>query len=157
MKSQLIVISRCRVDIPPPVLLIESDVIKFVPTINNLGFVLNKRLTATDHFKKVCQKVYWILRSLRPHASHMPSVVRRRLVVSLIMPLIGYGGIVYAGADAASHRRLYVAFRACLRYIHFLRRLDHLYHLKTSVMDNSLADYASIQLLSDFLPVRPTV
>jgi hypothetical protein len=41
--------------------------------------------------------------------------VRKRLFVSLIMPHIGYGGIVYAGADAASQRRLYMAFRACLR------------------------------------------
>jgi hypothetical protein len=49
------VISRCRVDIPPPTLLIESDVIKVV---YNLGFVLNERLTAIDHFKRVCQKVY---------------------------------------------------------------------------------------------------
>jgi hypothetical protein len=47
---------------------IGSDVIKVVPKVNNLGFVLNERLTAIDHFKKVCQKVYWILRSLRPHA-----------------------------------------------------------------------------------------
>jgi hypothetical protein len=66
IKSQLIVISRCRVDIPPPTLLIGSDVIKVVPKVNNLGFVLNER--RTDHFKKVCHKVYWILRSLRPHA-----------------------------------------------------------------------------------------
>jgi hypothetical protein len=70
--SQVIVISRCRFDIPPPTLLIGSDVIKVVPKVNNLGFVLNERLTATDHFKKVCQKVYWILRSLKPHASHTP-------------------------------------------------------------------------------------
>jgi hypothetical protein len=50
--------SRCRVDIPPPTHLIGSDVITVVPKVNNLGFVLNERLTATDHFKKVCQKVY---------------------------------------------------------------------------------------------------
>jgi hypothetical protein len=48
------VISRCRVDIPPPTLLIGSDVIKVVHKVNNLGFVLNEGLTATDHFKKVC-------------------------------------------------------------------------------------------------------
>jgi hypothetical protein len=35
------------------VLLIRSDVIKVVPKVNNLGFVLNERLTAVDHFKKV--------------------------------------------------------------------------------------------------------
>jgi hypothetical protein len=75
----------------------------------------------------------------------MPSLVRRSLVVSLIMPHIGYED---AGTDAASHRRLNVDFRACLRYIHFLRRLYHVYHLATCFMDTSLADYASIQLLS---------
>jgi hypothetical protein len=81
-------------------LLIGSDVIKLAPKVNNLGYVLNERLTATGHFKKV----YWILRSLRPYALHTPFEVRRRLVVALIMPHIGYGGIVYAGADAASQR-----------------------------------------------------
>jgi hypothetical protein len=142
------VISRCRVDIPPLTLLIGSDVNKVVPKVNNLGFVLNERLTATDHFKKVCQKVYWILRSLKPHVSHTPFEVRRRLVVSLIMPHIGYGGILYAGADAASQRRLNMAFRACLRYINSQRRLDHVSHMETGVMGASLADYARIQLLS---------
>jgi hypothetical protein len=83
--------SCCRVDIPPPSLLIGSDVIKVVPKVNNLGFVLNVQITATAHFKRVCQKVYWILRSMRPHASHTPFEIRRRLVVSLIMPHIGYG------------------------------------------------------------------
>jgi hypothetical protein len=47
--------------------------------------------------------------------------------VSLIMPHIGYGSIVYASADAASQPRLNMAFRACLRYIHSFRRLDHVF------------------------------
>jgi hypothetical protein len=104
IKSQVIVISRCRLDIPPLTLMIGSDVIKVVPKVNNLGFVLNERLTVT-----VCQKAYWILHSLRSHASHTT--------------------FVYAGADAASQRRLNMAFRGCLRYIHSLRRLDHASHL----------------------------
>jgi hypothetical protein len=102
MKSQVIVISRCWVDIPPHMLLIGSEVIKVVSKINSLGVVLNERLTSTDHFKKLCQKVYWILRSLRSHASDTLFEGKRSLVVSLItMPHIRYGGIVYAGADAA--------------------------------------------------------
>jgi hypothetical protein len=55
---------------------------------------------------------------------------------------------VYAVADAASQRRLNMTFRACLRYIHSLRRLDHVSHLQTSVMSALLADYARIQILS---------
>jgi hypothetical protein len=58
IKSQVIVTSQSLQGcIPLPTLLIGSDVIKVVPKVNNLGFVLNERLTATDHFKKVCQKV----------------------------------------------------------------------------------------------------
>jgi hypothetical protein len=57
---------------------------------------------------------------------------------------------MYAGADAASQRRLNMAFRACLRYIHSLRRLDHVSRLAPSLMGASLADYARIQLLSLF-------
>jgi hypothetical protein len=41
-----------------------------------------------------------------------------------------------------------MAFRACLRYIHFLRRLAHVSHLETSAMGALLADCARIQLLS---------
>jgi hypothetical protein len=71
--------------------LIGSDVIKVVPRVHNLGIVLNEMLTMTDHFKEMCQKIYWILRFLRP-----PFQVRKRFVVSLILLQFGYGGIVYA-------------------------------------------------------------
>jgi hypothetical protein len=37
IKSQVIVISRCRVDFPPPTLLIGSDIIKVVPRLT-IGF-----------------------------------------------------------------------------------------------------------------------
>jgi hypothetical protein len=42
IKIQVIVINRCRVDIPPPTLLIGSDVFNVVPWVNNLGSVLNE-------------------------------------------------------------------------------------------------------------------
>jgi hypothetical protein len=129
MKSQVKSISRCRVDTLPPALLIRSFVIKVVSKVNFFGFILNDRLQATNHYKKVCQKVYWILLSLRLHPLYTPFEVRKRLVVSLSMPHIGYEGIMYAGVDAASQRRLNIALRACLRYIHSLRRLDHVSHL----------------------------
>jgi hypothetical protein len=61
-KSQVILIHRCRADIPTLTLLIGANVGKDVPRAN-LGFILNERLTVMDHFRRVCQKIYWILRS----------------------------------------------------------------------------------------------
>jgi hypothetical protein len=86
--------------------------------VRNLRFVLNKRSTATEYFRKVCQKIYWILHFLGPHAAHTPFEVKRRLVLSLILPHVNYGNIAFTGADFASQRRLGVAFEACWRFIH---------------------------------------
>jgi hypothetical protein len=113
-KSQVILKHRCRADILTLILFIGANVVKDVPTVN-LGFVLNERLTAMYHFRKVCQRIYWILRSF---GSHAPFEVRRRLVLSLILPHVNYGNIVFPGAEG-------VEFKACLRYNH--RRLDHFY------------------------------
>jgi hypothetical protein len=106
-------IHPCRANIPPPILLIGANVVKVVPRVRNLGFVLNERLTAMDHFRQVCQSIYWILRLLRPHAGHTP--FGRRRVLSLILPNVNYGNIMFTGADSASQRKLGVAFKACLR------------------------------------------
>jgi hypothetical protein len=70
---------------------------------------------ATDHFRKVCQRIYWILRFSRPHAAQTPFEVRSRFVLSLILPHVKYGNIVFTGADSASQRTLGIAFKVCLR------------------------------------------
>jgi hypothetical protein len=51
------------------------------PRESNLEFVFNGTLTATDHLRKVCQRIYWNLRSLRPHFAHTPFEVKRELVL----------------------------------------------------------------------------
>jgi hypothetical protein len=109
---------------------------------------LHETFTATDHFRNVCQRIYWILRFLRPHAAHPLFGVRRRLVLSLILPHVNYGNIVFTGADSASQRKVGVEFKACLRYIHMRRRLDHVSHLESTVMGTLLVDNARIQLMS---------
>jgi DNA helicase TIP49 (TBP-interacting protein) len=85
--------------------LIGGNVVKVVLKVKNLGFVLNERHTTTDHFRNV----------LRPHDAHTSFEVRRRFVLSLILPHVNYGNIVFADADSASQRRVGVAFKACLR------------------------------------------
>jgi hypothetical protein len=55
----------------PPTLLIGANVVKVVPCVRNVGFVLNER-------------IYCILRSLRPHAAYAPFEVRRHVCVTYI-------------------------------------------------------------------------
>jgi hypothetical protein len=76
-------------------LLIGAHFAKVVPKMKNLGFVLNERLTAVDHSRKKFQRIYRI-----------PMEVRRRLVLSLILPHIKYGNIVFTNAVSASQKGL---------------------------------------------------
>jgi hypothetical protein len=100
-------------------IVIGVNVVKVVPKVKNLGFVLKGRLTGTDHFRKVCQRVYCILRSLWRYATNILFEVPKRLVLSsLILSHFNYGNIVFTVADSALQRRLGVAFKACLHYIH---------------------------------------
>jgi hypothetical protein len=148
-KSQVRLINRCTADIPHSTLLIGANVVKVVPKVRNLGFVLNERLTATDHFRRVCQRIYWILHFLRPHAAHTSIEVRKRLALLLIVPHVNYGNIVFTdGADLVSQRKLGLAFKACLRCIHMRRRLDHVSHLESTVTGTLLVNNARIQHFS---------
>jgi hypothetical protein len=68
--------------------------------------------------------------------------VIKRLVLSLILPHVNYGNIVFT--DSTSQRRLGIALKACLRYIHIRRRLDHFSHLKSTVTGTLLVANARI-------------
>jgi hypothetical protein len=113
-------IHRSAGDLPRPHLIIDSDTIRIVPKAVNLGFTLNSRLTPVDHYSKVCQKIYWVLRGLRPHASWTPVETRKKLIETHV----NYSNTGFAHIDVASARKLGVANNACLRYIHGVQSRD---------------------------------
>jgi hypothetical protein len=93
-KSQVILIQKRGGDVPQPELFIGPDLIEVVSKVRNLGFVLNRNLTPV-----VCQRIYAVLRSVKPHARY---TCRKKLFVSLIVPHINYGNVVFSTVDSAS-------------------------------------------------------
>jgi hypothetical protein len=63
-----------------------------VPKVRNLGFVLNRNLTPVDHYKAVCQRLYSVLRSVKPHARYTPFGVR---IKPLYWPFLFYEDIFF--------------------------------------------------------------
>jgi hypothetical protein len=82
------------------------------------------------------------LKNFIEFCAYMRFKVKRRLVLSLYLPYI-----VFAGADAASRNRNYVAFRACLRFINMKGRFDDVSNLESTVMGTTLMISARIELL----------
>jgi hypothetical protein len=85
--------------------------------VNALVKNVHKNIVKKHELYTKSVRIYWILRSLRPHAAHTSFEVRRRLVLSLILPHVNYGNIVFTGADSASQRRLGIARLVCVTYI----------------------------------------
>jgi hypothetical protein len=100
----VILIRRGGGDVPQPELFIGPDSIEMVPKVRNLGFVLNRILTPVDHYKAMSQRIYSVLRSVKPHARYTLFGVRKKLVKTLIMSHIYYGNVVFSTVDSASQR-----------------------------------------------------
>jgi hypothetical protein len=68
--------------------------------------------------------------------------------VSLILPHINYGYVVFSTFDSVSQRRLNVAFNSCLRYVHDVARREHVSHLVPTIIGVSLATHLRIHHLT---------
>jgi hypothetical protein len=140
--------------VPQPELFIGPDTIEIVPNERNLGFILNRSLTLVDHYKAVCQKIYSVLRTVKPHARSSSFEIRKKLLVSLIMPHINYGNVVLSTNTTS---QLNVAFNSCLRYVHDISCQEHISHLVPTIIGVSLVTHLRINLLRflfKFLHIR---
>jgi hypothetical protein len=104
--------------VPQLELFIGLDSIEVVPKERNLGFVLNRNLTPVNLYKMVCQRIYSVLRCVKPHARYTLFGVRKKLVVSPIMPHINYGNVV--SQLLPLHRRGDLTLRSILVYVMFM-------------------------------------
>ncbi|XP_017465500.1 PREDICTED: RNA-directed DNA polymerase from mobile element jockey-like [Rhagoletis zephyria] len=124
-----------------PKLWIGTSPLSFTDKIRNLGFILNSKLTCTDHINKVVSSVYAILCKLRVSATFTPLETRRKLVLQLIMPIITYSEVVYSKLDSISCHKLNVAFNNATRYVYGIGRYEHISACRTNILGCSLENY----------------
>jgi hypothetical protein len=111
-------------------------------------------MTPVNHHKAVCQSIYSVLRSVKPHARYTSFGGRNILVVPLIVPYYNYGNVLFSTVDATSKRRLNVAFVSCLHYVHKILRQKHASHLVPIIIAFSLETLLRIHLLTFLFKVH---
>lgn len=128
-----------------PDIWLSGTKLKLVESATSLGFVINRHLSCYNHINVVVGRVYGCLRKLWISASYTPLETRRRLVQSLIMPIIGYSEVVYSCLDSASFHKLQVAYNDAIRYIFKLRRFDHVSVYSKNFLGCTLQQYMNIR------------
>lgn len=124
-----------------PSLYIGAKPIAFVSKITNLGFVINSNLTCVDHINMVMGKVYCALRSLRHSSWFTPINVRRKLAIQLLIPNLTYSALIYNRLDSQSAHKVEVGFNNITRYVHGLRKFDHISQLRYDLLGCQILDY----------------
>lgn len=146
-KSQALTISSVAVDLVKPSIELNGVIVPFFQKVRNLGIIMNERLNWDSHVESICGKVYAALRTLRTAKHYLPFFLRRKLVISLVIPHFLYGDIIFSNCSGASQYKLNLCFNACLRFIHSIRKFDHISHVSDSIFGCSLWDYYNYRTL----------
>ncbi len=70
--------------------------------------------------------------------------MRRKLVISLIVPIFLYASPVYSGTTRRAWDRINLAFNNCARYVFQKRKYDHISHFTIKILGMSIESYIEI-------------
>lgn len=130
-----------------PSLTIQGINIKYESVVTSLGFKLNSYLGCKDHINYILSKIYFILRKLWYTADFIPLNVKLKLVRTLIVPLISFGGLLYGNMDCESQKKLQLALNNCARYIFSKRKFEHISEFSIKIMGCSLTNFLNYRNL----------
>lgn len=108
-----------------PPIQIDNENVEIVDECLNLGIKMNKHLTWDDHVSLIKKKVYSTLRTLNCHRHTLSIDTKIKLVHTLLMPHFIYGNVIFSKMNVDTERHLQVCFNSCIRFVHNLRRFDH--------------------------------
>ncbi|KAK3932631.1 RNA-directed DNA polymerase from mobile element jockey [Frankliniella fusca] len=133
---------------------VNNCIIPYLDSVNDLGVVIDKHLSWEQHTLSVCKKAYAALHGIKKNCHLLPLEVRKRLVESLVFPIIDYGMLVSAQNLVVSQVKLQRVQNACARIIFDLRSDCHIskyiYDLKWLNISNRFT-YAAVTLLKKVL------
>lgn len=145
-KSQAIVVYNSSINNVLKPILLNGILIPYVDKVNNLGLIMNSKFTWDDHIAFVCSKVYGMLRKLSSISEFMPRALKRKLIISLVVPHFLYCDSLFSECSAQCKRRLEVCFNSCVRFIYGLRKYDSIGNKVMCIFGYSLFDYYNVRL-----------
>lgn len=141
-KSVLLPITHSNDDFPT--LYIKGYPLATMNKASNLGFIINRSLTCTDHLNGVISRIFLMLRSMRTVSGYIPPTAKRTPVLQLIVPLITYAQLIYSRLDSRSLHKLEVAFNNATMFVFGLGRYQHISEWKTKILGCSISQYLDV-------------
>jgi hypothetical protein len=124
-----------------PSISVNGTTIRYSDSVKNLGVWFDTRLTWNAHVNRISASVYSTLGRLWVSTRFMSVELRKKLVISLIMPRFIYGSQLFVGAPKSVWSKLNMAFNSCIRYVYRRRRYDSIRSVPNEILGCSLEKY----------------
>lgn len=147
-KSYILPINHSKIDISDlPNVFLGSTALQYVTKVKYLGFYVNSCLSSRDHINSTIKNIYFVLRNLRLSSNYIPTEIKRRLVIQLILPLINYFSEVYSKLDSRSLHSLLVSLNNATRFVYNLNRFTSISCWRKMILGCDLEDYLKMRNL----------
>lgn len=144
-KSQAIVLNYAFIENLPPIIL-NGTRVPYCEKVTNLGLIINQDLTWTNQVNQVIKRVYGALSRLWTTANLIPTEIRRRLIMSLVLPLFLHCDVIFSKAQDGLKERLKLAFNSCARYVYNIQRSESISGPVSRVLGMSFEKYLSFRI-----------
>lgn len=134
-KTQSIVFTRKRFDLSTiPTVTVNGTSVPFEEKVNNLGVLMTTNLCWDQQITKSTGLIYFGLRCLWKNANIIPKPTRLKLAQSLLCPHLSTADVITGELSKANLLLLQRAYNAMIRFVHGLRKFDHISHLSCSLL-----------------------
>lgn len=106
---------------------IDDQQLSFESHAKNLGIIFDEKFRYIEHVNNLLRKSYVCLKLLYANKSILNYKVRKKLCETMVMPIFYYCDIVYYPClDKSTKNRLQKVQNTCCRFVHNLRKFDHI-------------------------------
>lgn len=106
-------------------LMIDDEPIRVVNSAKNLGVIFDCRLRFEEYVSLLVKKAYLALKLLYKNIKLIHFNLRKKLIESLVLPILNYGiTLYYPCLDAITQCRLQKIQNCCCRFVFGLRKYD---------------------------------
>jgi Reverse transcriptase (RNA-dependent DNA polymerase) len=146
-KTQAMIICRDHSRLPSPVpnLQLSGCNIPYSSSLKNLGLIIDNRFSWHAQASSVRRSVGFVLSRLWHFSDVTPLATRRRLVQSLIVPLLLYCDVIYSQTSAEVTRLLNVAFNSYARYVYKIPRYQSVSSFSRGILGVSLNTFYDLR------------
>lgn len=138
-KTQAIIFCRDGTVTPNTNIKFCSEFIPLSDHVTNLGLQMDRNLQWKNQVNDVTRKVFGTLHTFRRFSPVLNTQIRMKLVQSVLLPFFTYCDVVYhPGLSVSLKQQLDRCFKAAVRFVYGLRRLDSTAGLRNTILGHDL-------------------